>query len=505
MVSVILYAGIRVDELVRLTIDAIMVPPDIESPIHLRVKGKGQKERIVYLNRTAYQSLERYLEEYPPKDKESPIFLNRFGKPISTAGVQERMRKYSEMSGISVTPHQLRHTYARRMVGAGVPLLVLSKLLGHSSIQATQRYIDGFNPHLKREYDKAMTNFTEIPTKEKKTESIEKVEIESHTPATVIRPEPEPFDGSHWMPGFPQWLRKDCLEWIHHCWYDWKPSSRLHNAQRYLDGLKYFFQWLLKDHVLSHWSDLKTSHIEAFVQAQFHEDLKAKTVKTRLDRLYGLLRYLEAHQRIEYIPRRPKIKLPDPLPRHLSEIEAIDLEDCMKTHSENERIDELTTALYYLLQHTGLRIGEALDLKVKDINFAAKQIRVGEGKFRKGRIVYLSDRAIEGIGNYLKTVPHAPEDLLLSYKNEPLKYHKAHQILCRLGKEVKIKKLGPQRLRHTFATLLLNNGMDIVELRQLMGHENINTTLIYARLADKTVERKYRTAMEQFLKSNVTT
>ena len=60
-----------------------------------------------------------------------------------------------------------------------------------------------------------------------------------------------------------------------------------------------------------------------------------------------------------------------------------------------------------------------------------------------------------------------------------------------------IQNLSPHRLRHTYATVLLNNGMGIEGLRRLMGHENLNTTLIYARLADATLERQYRAAMEE--------
>ena len=55
----------------------------------------------------------------------------------------------------------------------------------------------------------------------------------------------------------------------------------------------------------------------------------------------------------------------------------------------------------------------------------------------------------------------------------------------------------PHRLRHTLATRLLNSGMDITRIQKLLGHEQVNTTMIYARVQDQTVETDYRQAMQQ--------
>lgn len=60
-----------------------------------------------------------------------------------------------------------------------------------------------------------------------------------------------------------------------------------------------------------------------------------------------------------------------------------------------------------------------------------------------------------------------------------------------------MKDLSARRLRHTYATRLLNQGMSLPALQRLMGHENLQTTLIYARIADNTVEQQYRAAMER--------
>jgi len=196
------------------------------------------------------------------------------------------------------------------------------------------------------------------------------------------------------------------------------------------------------------------------------------------------------------IPARPLINLPDPLPRHLQPAELIALESYFRQHaSDTNRLSWLTAALYYVLAHGGLRIGELLDLQVRDLDLAGNRLTIRQGKGRRDRVVYLTDTAIRALAAYLQTVPHTPNDLLFSYNHAPLSYHQAYNRLRQLGEVTAVPDLYPMRLRHTYATTLLNNGMTIDALRQLMGHNHLNTTLIYARLADTTVENQYQAAM----------
>jgi site-specific recombinase XerD len=63
------------------------------------------------------------------------------------AGVQYRLKQYCQKAGVQLTCHQRRHTFARRLVEHGMPVDSLAKLLGHTDLQTTQRYIDGACPH----------------------------------------------------------------------------------------------------------------------------------------------------------------------------------------------------------------------------------------------------------------------------------------------------------------------------------------------------------------------
>ena len=497
MVSSMLYAGLRVGEVATLRPADITVPEEPEAPIRLRVMGKGRKERMVYLCREGYQHLAQYLQEPPPKEPQVPLFRNRLGAPITVAGIQDRIQHYARRSGIEVTCHQLRHTYGRWMAESEMSVLALARLLGHSSVQTTQRYIDGADPQLRRSYEAAMEHQT-LPAKESAASGETPPSVVASTgKATVVREVPPPFDGTDWMPTWPAWLREGCLDWLKHQWYNWKPSQRLRYARVRLSDLRVFWRWQLARRTFQGWDDLTSADIAAFMAARLGRGLSAETVKTRLDRLYAVLRYLETQGRLPALPERPALTLPDPLPRHLLPQEVIALE------AEAQTEDRLDLALYYLLGYGGLRISEVLDLQVKDLDLAARRVRVREGKGRRDRVVYLTAKAVESLSRYLETVPHAAEDLVLSWRGRPLRYDQALSRIHRLGEAAGVEGLSPQRLRHTYATQLLNNGMSIEALGRLMGHENLNTILIYARLADSTLEKRYRAAMERVTNSQV--
>jgi site-specific recombinase XerD len=497
MVALMLYAGLRVGEVASLCPADLSADQGDTSPVRLRVMGKGRKERMVYLCRQGYDPLARYLAERPPASTGEPIFRNRLGGPITVAGIEERLGHYGRLCGVELTPHRLRHTYGRWMAESRLPVLSLAKLLGHSSLQATQRYVDGADPAVRRGYEAAMELHLAGAAVPVQTESPAPLRVEPG-PTTVARRSPGSCPGEDWLSWAPDWLRQGCLAWLHHQWPRWKASQRRHHAQNRLLELRLFWSWQLGRRPLAGFEELTAADVAAFADAQLGQGLAAKTVKTRLDRVYELLRYLKDRGGLASLPDRPALKLPDPLPRHLEPGELLALEGWLERRRQEGGADgRLEMALYYLLGHAGLRISEALDLQVKDLDLASRRVRVRQGKGGRDRVVYLTAKAAEVLGEYLETVPHAPGDLLLSWRGRPLEPGQARRHLHRLGDAVGIADLSPHRLRHTYATVLLNNGMGIEGLRRLMGHENLNTTLIYARLADTTLERQYRAAMDQ--------
>jgi integrase/recombinase XerD len=495
MVCLMLYAGLRVGEVATLHPADLTLPDDPQIPIRLRVLGKGRKERVVYLTHHGFQPLADYLQADPPATPQSPLFRSRRGGAVSVAGIEERVTHYAQHCGVDVTCHRLRHTYGRWMAEGEMPLLALSRLLGHSSIQTTQRYIDGADPQVRRSYEAAMTQQS-LAMPAPATIAELQPTLARSTPATVIRPHPSPITTTTWWPDAPAWLRQGCLDWLAHQWPIWKPSQQRRHAWSRLRELRRFWQWQLAHRVVSGWQDLTRADIAAFMDAERTRGVQPKTIKTTVDRVYTLLRYLVERGSLGALPERPAMTLPDPLPQHLAPQEVVAIETHLEParDSASARLDQ---ALYYLLSHAGLRISEALDLQVQDVDLGARRVRIRDGKGRRDRVVYLSTTAAAVVHAYLTTVPHAAGDLVLSWQGRPLHYAEAWARVRAIGQAAGVALVSPQRLRHTYATQLLNHGMSLEGLRCLMGHENLNTTLIYARLADSTLERQYQAAMER--------
>lgn len=145
MVELMYFSGLRVSEVVSLTLQMVDRPRRM-----LRVTGKGDKDRLVPIRVETLTMLERYLTRIRPmllKGKRAlqttnVVFLNEEGRPITTRGVQYILAKLSEQSGLQgrLHPHQLRHAFATRMLERGADLRTIQTLLGHASIQTTQIY-----------------------------------------------------------------------------------------------------------------------------------------------------------------------------------------------------------------------------------------------------------------------------------------------------------------------------------------------------------------------------
>lgn len=138
----LLYAcGLRVSELVGLRLGNLNLQDGI-----LRVRGKGQKERIVPIGEDAVAAVERYIHSARPQLRKNPLddtlFLNERGKAITRQAFWKLVRDYAIACGITarVSPHTLRHAFATHLVNHGADLRVVQMLLGHSSLSTTQIY-----------------------------------------------------------------------------------------------------------------------------------------------------------------------------------------------------------------------------------------------------------------------------------------------------------------------------------------------------------------------------
>ena len=166
ILEVLYSCGLRVSELTGLNWED--VDPNLEV---LRVKGKGQKERIVPIGRKALTALHQYRTEIPAllgnnyqpaslngsASEARPVFLNQRGGRLTPRSVGRLVADHAKQCGLAhkISPHALRHTFATHLLDAGADLRAIQELLGHSSLSTTQKYTHVNLDRLTQVYDKA--------------------------------------------------------------------------------------------------------------------------------------------------------------------------------------------------------------------------------------------------------------------------------------------------------------------------------------------------------------
>lgn len=141
MIEFLYATGLRVSELVGLNVDQV----DIKLGF-VRVIGKGNKERLVPINKTSLHYLSRYMEVREKNKFKNPgekgLFLSKLGKKMSRIEFWRQLKNYAKKAGITktMTPHVLRHSFASHMLAGGADLRFVQEMLGHASITTTQIY-----------------------------------------------------------------------------------------------------------------------------------------------------------------------------------------------------------------------------------------------------------------------------------------------------------------------------------------------------------------------------
>jgi integrase/recombinase XerD len=252
------------------------------------------------------------------------------------------------------------------------------------------------------------------------------------------------------------------------------------------------FQAFLEDYGKFDLPSLSQEDLEAFVESQQDRGLKPLSVKSNLRQIQTFLRYLIAGGIIsaEVLVHRIRIKVPDALPR------AMDPLDVKRLLSVIGNIRD--RAMILVLLRTGMRIGELLRTRVSDVRLPERKILLWVGeKNRTGRVVYLSEDACEVLSAWnQKRDAHKP---LLFYAQGrcSMSYTRARMLFGKYLQKANLTHKGYSLhcLRHTCATQLLNAGMRLECLQQLLGHSTVEQTRRYARLTDKTREEEYFRAM----------
>lgn len=163
--------------------------------------------------------------------------------------------------------------------------------------------------------------------------------------------------------------------------------------------------------------------------------------------------------------------------------------EIMRDHAENIR----DLALIDLLASTGMRVGELVQLNRGDIDFENRECIVF-GKGDKERKVYFDARAKIHLQNYLaeRTDDNSALFVTLLSPFNRLKISGVEIRLRELGRKLNIPKVHPHKFRRTLATMAIDKGMPIEQVQHLLGHQSIDTTMVYAQVSQSNVKNSHR-------------
>lgn len=218
-------------------------------------------------------------------------------------------------------------------------------------------------------------------------------------------------------------------------------------------------------------------------------NLKNSTISRRISTLRTFYNYLVDENIVEnnvfHNVKNPKLE--KKLPNYLNYNEMEELLESIDISTTEGLEKRLLIEMFY---STGCRVSEMINVKISDIDFTNKTIRI-MGKGSKERIVYFGDYASKYLDNYLSKVK-CDKYLFTNKKGEKLTINEVEQIVKDIMKHISIKThVTPHTLRHTFATHLLNNGADIKTVQELLGHANLSTTGIYTHVSSDRLKDIY--------------
>ena len=265
------------------------------------------------------------------------------------------------------------------------------------------------------------------------------------------------------------------------------------------DAIKFFnYLKICKKNYLT----ITKEDIREYLKYLNDKKLKASSISRTMTSLRVFYDYLLINERIKNNPfkliRNPKKE--KKLPNYLKYEEFEKLLDSIK---KDDEISIRNKMIIELLYASGIRVSELTSIKLKDINFSDKSIKI-MGKGSKMRIVYFGEYAKNIMNEYIngpriELLNGKKSDYLLINKfGNNLTSHGVEEALDTIVKTSSLKhKISPHVLRHTFATHLLESGADLRTVQTLLGHESLSTTQIYTHVSNEYLRSQYLKAFNR--------
>jgi integrase/recombinase XerC len=255
---------------------------------------------------------------------------------------------------------------------------------------------------------------------------------------------------------------------------------------------------------LTQWDDVSEREIRAFVAEVHREGLSGKSIQRCLSAIRSFYQYMAVLGRVSHNPaqgvRAPKVG------RSLPETLDVDQLSQLLDFPVTDAISSRDKAMMELVYSSGLRVSELISLNIHDIDFRDASLVV-TGKGRKMRMLPVGRVALEAVSVWVKYrtawADYTENALFISKSGKRLTVRSAQQRFDHWAKIMHTQgKVYPHRLRHSFASHMLESSSDLRAVQELLGHEDISTTQIYTHLDFQHLMDVYEKAHPRAQKKN---
>lgn len=273
---------------------------------------------------------------------------------------------------------------------------------------------------------------------------------------------------------------------------EFEKKFSLYTVDNYDKDITEFKEYLVMNNINS-FKKVDYSLVRKYLVFLYEKKYKNTTICRHISSLRSFYKYLLGNKLINENPME-LISLPKKEQRLPNFLYYNDLEKLLETPDQSTSIGLRDKLIFEILYSTGVRVSELVNIKVKDIDFENKSIRIF-GKGKKERIVLFGDQALKLINIYLDQRGFTSEYLILNNRGNKITTRGVDLIIHKNSLKSGLKnKITPHTMRHTFATHMLNDGANLLTVQELLGHENLKTTQVYTHLSNERLRNVYLNA-----------
>lgn len=267
-----------------------------------------------------------------------------------------------------------------------------------------------------------------------------------------------------------------------------------HTVSNYQRQLQAICEMLVQAEIET-WDQVNSSTVRWLLSQSHRQGLSAKSIGLRLVALRQFLSFLVKTGKLV---NNPAIGIKSPkVGKHLpKDINAEQVHQLLNINS-NEPLDLRDLAMMELMYSSGLRLSELQGLDLGDMDLASSEVRI-IGKGNKERIVPIGSKAIQALHHWLNVRPQfQPKDnaVFLNRRGSRLSHRSIQLAMQKWGEKQGLSShLHPHKLRHSFATHMLEASHDLRAVQELLGHSSLSTTQIYTHLDFQHLAKIYDSA-----------